>query len=234
MKMDAGRQVACVWQAGLSQETYWDDSDRFILLSSSLHTYIYMYILCTELVQILIYHFVALTAEMSHKARKCLFQVEKRCHTENIKSICRNVVSGLQYFLDFRYDLSTLENSVREFTMRGRKVSSIISKSWLMIHVCLWISFRTISSTYRLRFCSTYRENARHCPGLPSNQCRPRQTAFYWPNAVGAASNVPPRPTCPCSCHRHRCPTACGHISQTKQAWITYAYTHTYILYLYV
>lgn len=75
------------------------------------HTY--MYILCTELVQILIYHFVAFTAEMSHKARKCLFQVEKRCHTENIKSICRNVVSGLQYFLDFRYDLSTLEHSVR-------------------------------------------------------------------------------------------------------------------------
>lgn len=42
--------------------------------------YIYVFVFCAELEQILIYHFVAFTAEMSHKARKCLFQVETMSH----------------------------------------------------------------------------------------------------------------------------------------------------------
>lgn len=38
--------------------------------------------------------------------------------TRNIKSICRNVVSGFQYFVDFRYDLSRLDVRVYILSMK--------------------------------------------------------------------------------------------------------------------
>lgn len=80
--------------------------------------------------------------------------------------------------------------------------------------------------TYRLHFCSTCTEIARHCPDPPSSQCRPGQTASCWPSAVGAASNWPPRPTCPWSCHRHRCRAACKCREYTRLLFNRQAYRH--------